>query len=101
MALHQIENPPENQDSAPQGELRQEPMSTVRNFSVVTAIAFVLPALAMVIDGFTMGRKWIGVVGLILLVGFGVWYFVILFHIMKSRKVGPGERERSHHERFA
>jgi uncharacterized membrane protein len=98
MALHQIENPPEHQETAPQGEIRQEPMSTLRRFSLFIAAAFSLPALGMVIAGFELGRKWLAVTGLILLVGWGIVYFVILYQIMKSRKVDPSER--SPHERF-
>jgi hypothetical protein len=45
----------------------------------------------MVIGGFELGRKWVGITGLILLVGLGVPYFVILVKIMKSRKVDPSE----------
>ena len=92
MPLEQIENPPENRERAPQGEIRQEPVSTLRKFSLLIAAAFVLPALGMVIGGFEMGKKSVGIMGLILLVGLGVPYFVILFKIMKSRKVNPGER---------
>jgi hypothetical protein len=92
MPLHQIENPPGNQEHAPQGEIRQEPISTLRKFSLFIAAAFVLPALGMVIGGFELGRKWVGIAGLVLLVGLGVPYFVILFGIMKSRKVDPSER---------
>ena len=98
MALHQIENPPENQETAPQGEIRQEPMSTLRRFSLFVAAAFVLPAIGMVVGGFEMGRKWLGLTGLVLLVGLGVLYFVILFQIMKYRKLDPSER--SPEERF-
>ncbi|MBV8056669.1 MAG: hypothetical protein JO071_15665 [Deltaproteobacteria bacterium] len=86
MALHQIENPPGSQEHAPPGEIRQEPISTLRRFSLFIAAAFVLPAIGMVIGGFELGRKWIGITGLILLVGLGVLYFIILFEIMKSRK---------------
>jgi hypothetical protein len=95
MALHQIENPPGSQEHAPQGEMRQEPISTLRRFSLFIAPAFVLPAIGMVIGGFELGRNWVGITGVILLVGLGVPYFVILFQIMKSRKVDPSER--SHH----
>jgi hypothetical protein len=98
MALHQIENPPENQQTAPQGEIRQEPMSTLRRFSLFIAAAFALPAIGMVVGGFEMGRNWLGLIGLILLVGLGVLYFVILFQIMKTRKVDPSEC--SSEERF-
>ena len=98
MALHQIENPPGHQETAPQGEIRQEPMSTLRKFSLFIAAAFALPAIGMVIAGFQMSRKWLGVAGVILLLGLGTVYFVILFQIMKSRKVDPSER--SPHERF-
>lgn len=98
MALHQIENPPEHQETAPQGEIRQEPLSTLRNFSLFIAAAFALPAIGMVIAGFELGREWLGVTGIILLVGLGILYFVILFQIMKSRKVDPSER--SPNERF-
>ena len=98
MARHQIENPPEHNDTAPQGEIRQEPASTLRNFSMFIAVAFALPALGMVISGFALRREWLGIAGVLLLVGFGVVYFVILFQIMKSRKIDPSER--SPHETF-
>lgn len=98
MARHQIENPPEHNDTAPQGEIRQEPASTLRNFSLFIAAAFALPALGMVIGGFGMGRQWVGIAGVLLLVGFGVFYFLILFQIMRSRKIDPSER--SPHETF-
>jgi hypothetical protein len=45
-----------------------------------------------------MGRTRLGVTGLVLLVGLGLVYFVILFQIMKSRKIDPSER--SPEERF-
>ena len=92
MARHQIENPPEHHDSAPQGEIRQEPTSTLRNFSLFIAAAFALPALGMVISGFAFGRKWLGITGVLLLVGLGLLYFLILFQIMRSRKIDPSER---------
>ena len=91
MALHQIENPPGSQEHAPQGEIRQEPISTLRKFSLFIATAFVLPAIGMVVGGFELGRKWVGITGLILLIGLGMPYFIILFKIMKSRKVDPSE----------
>jgi len=91
MPLHQIENPPGRQEHSPQGEIRQEPIWTLRRFSLIIAAAFILPALGMVIGGFELGRKWVGITGLILLVGLGVPYFVILFEIMKSRKVDPSK----------
>ena len=91
MPLHQIENPPGKRKNAPQGEICQEPMSTLRRFSLFIAAAFALPAIGMVIGGFELDRKWVGITGLILLVGLGVVYFVILFEIMKSRKVDPEE----------
>jgi hypothetical protein len=91
MALHQIENPPGSREHAPAGEIRQEPISTLRRFSLVIAAAFVLPAIGMVIGGFELGRKWVGIAGLILLIGLGVLYFVILVKIMTSRKVDPEE----------
>ena len=68
-------------------------MSTLRRFSVFIAAAFVLPALGMVIGGFDLGRKWVGIAGIVLLVSLGVVYFVILYHIMKSRKIGPDEAQ--------
>jgi hypothetical protein len=98
MARYQIENPPEHQDTAPQGEIRQEPMSTLRKFSIFIAAAFALPAAGMVAVGFEMGRPRLGVTGLVLLVGLGLMYFVILFQIMKSRKIDPSERSPT--ERF-
>jgi hypothetical protein len=52
----------------------------------------------MVAAGFEMGRTRLGVSGLVLLVGLGIVYFVILFQIMKSRKIDPSER--SPEERF-
>jgi hypothetical protein len=91
MPLHQIENPAGNQEHAPLGEIRQEPISTLRRFSLFIAAAFVLPAIGMVIGGFEHGRKWVGIAGLILLIGLGVLYFVILVKIMTSRKVDPEE----------
>lgn len=45
-----------------------------------------------------MGRQWVGIAGVLLLVGFGVFYFLILFQIMRSRKIDPSER--SPHETF-
>jgi len=98
MARNQIENPPEHEETAPQGEIRQEPMSTLRRFSIFIAAAFALPAVGMVAAGFEMGRTRLGVAGLVLLVGLGLVYFVILFQIMKSRKIDPSER--SPEERF-
>ena len=98
MPRYQIENPPEHQETAPQGEIRQEPRSTLRRFSVFIAAAFVLPALGMVIGGFDMGRKWVGIAGIVLLVSLGVLYFVILYHIMKSRKINPNEVQNDRRE---
>jgi hypothetical protein len=92
MALQQIENPPGSQEHAPQGEIRQEPISTIRRFSLFIAAAFVLPAIGMVVGGFELNRKWLGITGVILLVGLGVAYYVILLQMMKSRKVDPSER---------
>ncbi len=73
-------------------------MSTLRNYSLFIAAAFALPAIGMVVGGFALGRNWVGIAGLLLLLGLGVVYYVILFEIMKSRKVDPAER--SPHERF-
>jgi hypothetical protein len=91
MARHHIENPPEHQDPAPQGEIRQEPLPTIRAFSLFIAAAFALPAIGMAAMGFEMGRTWVGVGGLILLLGLGTLYYVLLYGVMRTRKIDPSE----------
>jgi hypothetical protein len=53
----------------------------------------------MVIGGFDMGRKWVGIAGIVLLVSLGVLYFVRLYPIMKSRKINPNEVQNDRRER--
>jgi hypothetical protein len=92
MPRNQIENPPTHAETAPQGEIRQEPLGTLRLFSLIIAIAFALPAAGMVAGGFITSRMWLGITGLIILVSLGVGYYLILWQIMKSRKLDPSER---------
>jgi len=92
MARDQIENPPTHVETAPPGEIRQEPLSTLRLFSLVIAIALALPAAGMVAGGFITARMWLGVTGLIILLALAIGYYLILWHIMKSRKLDPSER---------
>lgn len=91
MALHQIENPPEHRDTAPEGEIRQEPIETLLGFTSFIATAFALPAMGMAIAGFESDRESAGIIGLVLLLAMGVVNFVILFQIMKSRQLDPSE----------
>jgi hypothetical protein len=92
MPLEQIENPPGAREHAPQGEIRQEPTPTLRRFSLFIAAAVVLPAIALVVVGLELGRTSLAMIGVILLVGLTVPFFVILFQMMKSRKTGRSER---------
>jgi hypothetical protein len=92
MPRAQIENPPEHVENAPSGEIRQESLSTLRIFTILTAIAFVLPSVGMIIGGFSMGRMWLGIGGVIILTCLFVGYYVILWYIMKSRKLEADER---------
>jgi hypothetical protein len=87
MARDQIENPPQHVETAPPGEIRPESSATLRYFSFGIAVAFVLPALALVIVGFGWGRVRVGLVGIALIVVLGTSYYLILWRIMKSRKI--------------
>ena len=95
MPRAQIENPPDHlengPENAPSGEIRQEPISTLRIFTLMTALAFVLPAVGMIIGGFALGRMWLGITGVIILTCLFVGYYLILWYIMKSRKVEANE----------
>jgi hypothetical protein len=96
MARAQIENPPEyveRPENAPSGEIRQEPLSTLRIFSLATALAFVLPAVGMIVGGFIVGRMWIGITGVIIMTCFFVGYYLILWYIMKSRKLEANQSD--------
>ncbi|HJU12150.1 MAG TPA: hypothetical protein VJ728_14800 [Candidatus Binataceae bacterium] len=93
MPRYERENPP-GHEGAPEGEIRQEPLPTLRNFSIFIAAAVALPAIALLVGGFSTGYTWVGVAGVILLVCLGGFFFVTNFEIMRSRKIHPAERAR-------
>jgi uncharacterized membrane protein YqjE len=85
MTKDQTANPPEHANTAPAGEIRPEPKSTLRLFSVLIAVALALPAIALIVGGFEANRVSFEIVGFVLLFVIGIAYFVILWRIMKSR----------------
>ena len=48
------------------------------------AIALVLPAIGMIEAGFTSGERPIGLLGLALMLGLGIGYYLVLRLIFKS-----------------
>jgi hypothetical protein len=57
--------------------------STQRRLASIIAVTMVLPALGMIAGGFAFGRLYLGDLGLALMVGLGIGYYVILKGVLK------------------
>jgi F0F1-type ATP synthase assembly protein I len=58
--------------------------STIRIVASIVAIALVLPAIGMIIGGFSYHRPFLGAIGIALMVGLGLGYYIILRFILKD-----------------
>lgn len=85
MRTDQLENPPEHSQSAPQGEIREQPVKTLQTFTIAIALAFALPAIVLVGLGVDLGRNGILYAGIVLFIGLLVFCSVSLWKIIASR----------------
>jgi hypothetical protein len=80
---HQLQHPPNGSvDSSPSTEQSWHPL-----FPVILAVVLVLPALGMIIGGFSQGRFWLGLFGVGLLLAFGTGYLTVAWLVF-SRSDG-------------
>lgn len=64
--------------------------SALRRAAIIVAIAMVLPAIGMIVGGFTYGRPRVGFLGIALMVALGIGYFLILNRLLKISHSEPG-----------
>jgi hypothetical protein len=87
MVLDQLENPREHADTAPAGEIRDEPRPVLMRFTLIVVVALLLPLSAFVFEGLYYGRKELAEVGTLFVVVFGALFAVVLWKIIASRGI--------------
>jgi hypothetical protein len=87
MVLDQLENPREHADTAPAGEIRDEPRPVLMTFTLIVVVALLLPLSAFVFEGLYYGRKELAEVGTLFVVVFGTLFAVVLWKIIASRGI--------------
>jgi F0F1-type ATP synthase assembly protein I len=76
---------------AQKGSASSHERVTAWSVAGIVALAMVLPAIGMIVGGFTYHRPLLGGFGVVLMVGLGIGYFIILWRIMKINQSEPGE----------
>jgi hypothetical protein len=86
MALNQVENPPEHANTAPPGEIRQEPRPVLALFTWIIGLALIIPIVALVYEGFGMKHFDLSIIGGILILILGTAFLLLLWRMISSRK---------------
>jgi hypothetical protein len=87
MVLDQLENPLNHADTAPAGEIRDEPRSVLKRFTLIVVISLLLPLTVFVVEGLYYNRTELAEVGIIVVVVFGILSAAVLWKIIASRGI--------------
>jgi hypothetical protein len=85
MRNQHLENPPEHSRSAPQGEIREQPVKTLETFTITIALAMALPAIVLVALGVELGHNGVLFAGIVLFIGLLIFCAIALWKIIATR----------------